>query len=293
MQWQEVHVIISPGATEMVALLLYECGSNGAIVEDTKIDDTTLVRVTGYFPLGGSQGKALVVEKMKEWEDAGLINGPWHVTTKDVDDTSWLYTWQDYFHVTPITDTCRVIPYKEVSGISLQEKDIIIDPGVSFGSGLHVTTSMCMQLIEKCGTQGHVLDIGTGTGILAIMAAKCGAQEVIAVDLDEQAVIQAKKNVLCNEVSSRVKVQQSDLVAALAGVSYRADLVVANLVTDAILALFTEIGHYMDMQGKLIISGIIDERIQEIRSAASKYGFIILEEHLQEGWYALCLKREG
>ena len=135
-----------------------------------------------------------------------------------------------------------------------------------------------------------VFDIGTGTGILAIAAAKLGAAHVAAVDFDSAAVAQARVNAALNGVEDRMSIANSDLLTAIPK-GQQADVIVANLVTNAVLALLPAVGPYLKDSGTLIVSGIIDERIDDVRSAAETAGFTWADEQLRSGWYAVKLTR--
>ena len=135
-----------------------------------------------------------------------------------------------------------------------------------------------------------VFDIGTGTGILAIAAAKLGASRVTAVDFDAVAVKQAAVNAKLNGVEERLTIANSDLLAAIPQ-GEQADVVVANLVTNAVLALLPTLPPYLKEGGTLIASGIIDERIDEVRRAAAAVGFTWVDEQFRSGWYAVLMKR--
>ena len=155
-----------------------------------------------------------------------------------------------------------------------------------------MTTCMCVQYLEQAVQPGDIVfDIGTGTGILAIAAAKLKATHVVAVDFDEKAVVQAKHNAALNGVADAITVANSDLLAAVSHEEAKADVVVANLVTNAVLMLLPSLSAYMKPNAVCIASGIIDERIEEVRQAAAAAGFAWEDERLQQGWYAVTMRR--
>ena len=219
--------------------------------------------------------------------------GRWHIMTRNADDADWLYRWQDYFHATKISPHLWVEPSWETAEPGPGEKVIRIDPGVAFGSGLHATTAMCISYLEQVIQPGQLAyDIGTGTGILAIAAAKLGAGHVTAVDLDQKAVDQAVVNVELNELSDRVDVMNSDLLGAISDKGHKADVVTANLVTNAVLSLLPDLASYTHSGSDVIVSGIIDDRIGEIRNSAGQTGYEWVSDTLQDGWYAVLLRRK-
>ena len=165
---------------------------------------------------------------------------------------------------------------------------IKIEPGRSFGSGIHETTCLCVEFLEEAVQKGDfAIDIGTGTGILAIAAAKLGAAYVTAVDNDPISVEQATINVALNGVEEHVSAECSDLLQAVSRKGKKADIIVANIVSDAIVSLLSTVGSYLKDDGIFIASGIIDDRIDDIRSAAALNGFTCEDERLRNGWYAL------
>ena len=292
MKWNEIDLLVSPEATDLVALLLYECGSNGSIIHDEETDEWGRIRITAYFPPEQGNAAEQVRPRMVALaaRDTALEN--WQIIEQETDDQSWLYAWQKYFHPKKISHTFWAEPTWEKVTPAAGEKTIAIDPGLAFGSGFHVTTCMCVQYLEQAVQPGDVVfDIGTGTGILAIAAAKLKASHVVAVDFDEKAVIQAKHNAALNGVEHTITVSNSDLLSAVSQDEAKADVVVANLVTNAVLALLPSLADYMKPNAICIASGIIDERIDEVRKVAAAAGFIWEDEQLQQGWYAVTMRR--
>ena len=171
------------------------------------------------------------------------------------------------------------------------EEVIRIEPGASFGSGFHETTCMCIRFLEDFVKQGQVVyDVGTGTGILAIAAAKCGASTVRAGDYDEQAVEQARLNIKLNAADACTTLVVSDLLEQMVPRGEKADLIVGNLVTDLILRLLPNLKDYLKEGGLFITSGIIDERVGEVINYAERYGFSVERTAFENGWYALVLR---
>lgn len=291
MQWNEVDLLVSPMATDLVALLVYECGSNGSVIDDQEPDAEGRIRITAYFPLTQEGLVETVREKMNALESRGADLGHWQVIEKNVNDEDWLFAWQEHFHPKKISRCFWAEPAWEKVSPGPDEDVLTIDPGLAFGSGFHDTTCLCVQYLEEAVRPGDVVfDIGTGTGILAIAAAKLGAAHVAAVDFDSAAVAQARVNAALNGVEDRMSIANSDLLTAIPK-GQQADVIVANLVTNAVLALLPAVGPYLKDGGTLIVSGIIDERIDDVRRAAETAGFNWADEQLRSGWYAVKLTR--
>ena len=135
-----------------------------------------------------------------------------------------------------------------------------------------------------------VFDVGTGSGVLAIAAAKLGAKEVRAVDYDATAVRVARENIEANGVSDVVSTAESDLFSAIPG---RAGLVTANLIADLVIRLLPDLGAHLETGGALLASGIIESRAQEVREAAETAGFFVAEDHEEKEWHAMVIRRRG
>lgn len=292
MKWNEIDLLVSPEATDLVALLLYECGSNGSIIHDEETDEWGRIRITAYFPPEQGDAAEQVRHRMTELAARDETLSNWQLVQQEADDQSWLYAWQKHFHPKKISRTFWAEPSWEKAAPAPDEQTITIDPGLAFGSGFHVTTCMCVQYLEQAVQPGDVVfDIGTGTGILAIAAAQLKAAHVVAVDFDEKAVVQAKHNAALNGVADAITVANSDLLAAVSHEEAKADVVVANLVTNAVLMLLPSLPAYMKPNAVCIASGIIDKRIEEVRQAAAAAGFAWEDERLQQGWYAVTMRR--
>lgn len=296
MKWNELDVIVSKTATDLVALLLYECGSNGSIIHDDEEDEEGRIRITAYFPEDVDEDDRIVDRVRREMaalEERTPVMDSWKVYEREKDDASWLYAWQDHFHAQKITPHFWVTPAWETAEPGPDEDVLIIDPGMAFGSGVHVTTSMCLSYLEQVMKEGdYVLDIGTGTGILALGAAKLGASHVTAVDNDPKAVGQAQINIGLNEDDGVVNALEGDLLSVIPQDGTKADVIVANLVTNAVLALLPSVAAYTHDGSYLIVSGIIDDRIGEVRACAAEEGWREVDGALKNGWYALVLRRE-
>lgn len=292
MKWREAELIVPAAAVDIVSLLLWECGTNGSIIHDDKTRDG-LVSLTVHIP---DEGADTVIARMKACLDALWADNPaWQAYTfvqGRVEEDTWLYAWQQYFCAEKISERFWVVPVWEKTDPIDAAEVLRIEPGVTFGSGFHDTTRMCVRYLEKFVRPGQIVyDIGTGTGILAVTAAKCGAAAVKAVDFDPAAVKQAAVNAKLNGVDEILDISRSDLLNDLGDAVPRADLIVGNLVTDLILRLLPELPSYLKENGIFIGSGIIDERIDEVRQVVRKRGFTQIAEDLENGWYTVVLRK--
>ena len=170
------------------------------------------------------------------------------------------------------------------------EKELVIeiDPGMAFGTGTHETTSGCIQLMEKYMKPGDkVLDVGCGSGILSIAAALLGRRDILAIDIDPGAVEVTRENVELNNVSEYVDTRYGDLTK---GVSYRADIVVANLMADLVMMLTEDVEKHLEDGGIYISSGIIDFKEEEVCETLKRCGFEIIEI-LKKGEWCIIAAR--
>ncbi len=214
---------------------------------------------------------------------------PFEVGSVGVDDADWNENWKKYFHTIEIGDKLAVVPSWE----KYENKDgrmvLSIDPGAAFGTGTHATTSLCLSVLDKKVNDGiKVLDIGCGSGILAIASVLLGAESAVGVDIDAQSVKTAKENAQINHISDKTEFMVGDLADKVSG---KYNIVCANIVADVIIRLLPDVGQFMEQDGILIISGIIDIRKDDVLAAVNKNGFTVSEEHYKDNWCAFVLKQ--
>lgn len=206
-----------------------------------------------------------------------------------VDDENWNENWKKYFKAFSVGKKLAVCPSWETYENKENRKVISLDPGAAFGTGTHATTYLCLSILEDIVTESsNILDIGTGSGILAIASCLLGAKGAVGVDIDALAVDTAKQNALRNDVCDKTEFFVGDLAKNVTG---KYDIVCANIVADVVMRLFDNVGEFMTDDGFLLVSGIIDIRAEEVEKSAIQHGFKIIKAPVREEWHAYLLKK--
>ena len=230
---------------------------------------------------------AEALEFLKERLNAEKI--PFETSSLGVDDADWNENWKKYFHTIEIGEKLAVVPSWEEYKNPDNRTVLSIDPGAAFGTGTHATTSLCLGVLDKKVANGQkVLDIGCGSGILAIASVLLGADFAVGVDIDAQSVKTAKENAEINNLTNKTEFFVGDLADKVSG---KYNIVCANIVADVIIRLLPDVGQFMEEDGILIISGIIDIRKDDVLNAIKQNGFTITEEAYRENWCAFTLKK--
>lgn len=202
-------------------------------------------------------------------------------------EEDWRNNWKQYFNPTPIGEKLLIRPSWRDDYDPQGRAVLNIDPGLAFGTGNHETTRLCLETIEKYLKEGDtVLDVGCGSGILAIGALLLGAESAVGVDIDPIAVTTAEENAKINGVADKFTVLSGDLTEKVTG---KYDLIAANIVADAIMLLSKGVKSFMKEDTVYIMSGIIDMREQEVVDALEP-DFDIIEFHRKNGWVCLVAK---
>lgn len=205
----------------------------------------------------------------------------------DCAEEDWRNNWKQYFHPLAVGKGLMIVP-SWYENYDAQGRTVLnIDPGLAFGTGGHETTRLCLEMCEKYMEHGDsVLDIGCGSGILSIAALLMGAERAVGVDIDEKAVQTAAENAAVNGVADRYTAICGSFTDKVEG---KYDVVLANIVADAIMYLSAGVGDFMKDDAVYIMSGIIDTRADEVKQSVSRY-FDIIEEHLDNGWACFAAK---
>jgi len=311
MKWAEISIQTTHEATEAVANIFHELGASGVVIEDPELinsyrragiwdycaipesADTEVVTIKAYLPVDEHLDDILKIfeQRVNELEKHNLDKGRGIIRWREVKEEDWASAWKQYYHPLHISERIVIKPSWEEYEPAASEVVIELDPGMAFGTGTHHTTAMCAQCLESEIKPGDVVfDIGTGSGILAIIAAKLGAKEVKAIDLDPVAIKVARENVKLNQVEDIVTVVQGDL---LTGVQGQADIIVVNIIADVIIRVLKDGPGRLKAEGIFIASGIISERLSDVTAAFLESELVIDRVMEENGWVAIVARKGG
>lgn len=323
MKWHELTISTTEEATEMISNFLHEMGAGGVSIEESgtlnKPRDTSLGQwydelplndipegqaiIKGYFPEGTDTDTLIEALKprVEELKTFDIDTGEVTYSAVEVDDEDWATAWKQYFKPLRVSDTLTIKPTWEEYEASEGERIIELDPGMAFGTGTHPTTSLCLQTLESVVKGGEeMIDVGTGSGILAIGACRLGAKSVLALDLDPVAVSSATENVRLNDLSDQVEVKLSDLLGVLREeqndanklrVTLPVDLVVANILAEIILLFVDDVYAALKKGGIYIASGIYKNKETDVEQGLIASGFQIVEKRRDEDWIAFVARK--
>lgn len=283
---------------EPIVAILGDINSIGIAIEDNFFDESILwdyidesfaernyILIKSYFDRNVDIDRIINVIRTKIGEVFGEAKV--EIEYRIIREEDWVNEWKKY--VKPVyLDKIVVLPsWEEIENV---EDRILIrmDPGMAFGTGKHPTTIMCIEMLQKYLKKGmDVLDVGTGSGILSIVAKKLGGDKVKGVDIDEKAIEVAKKNAERNHV--KVEFHKNDLID---GINEKYDIVVANLIAEIILKLNANVKRVLKTNGIYIVSGIVQEKLDMILNSLKESSFKLLEVKEKEDWYTVVAQNE-
>ncbi|HPL98955.1 MAG TPA: 50S ribosomal protein L11 methyltransferase [Bacillota bacterium] len=308
MKYVELQVITTTEASDAVSEILYSEGASGVLIEDPNdfnalnknekswdyIEDELIelmgkdARVKGYFPFVEFNETVLksIADRIEKLKGFGLNKGKGTVSTREVSDEDWANAWKKYYKPVKIGERVVIKPTWEEHKVKADEVVIELDPGMAFGTGTHETTIMCVKLLEKYIKSGStVFDVGCGSGILGIAAAKLGAEKVVCVDIDEVSCRVSRENAEINKVDERVDVRCGNLLNVVSG---KADVIIANIIADIIISFSEDAMSFLAKGGIFISSGIISDRRDEVLRKLRAEDFSILEVLEMGEWCAIA-----
>ncbi|MFV0529038.1 MAG: 50S ribosomal protein L11 methyltransferase [Lachnospiraceae bacterium] len=316
MKWNRFRIKTNTQAEDMIAYTLAELGIEGVQIEDAiplteeekeqmfvdimpePVQDEGIAYVSFYLEEGVDTRPILqrVQEELHALSQVMEI-GPATIEATQTQDKDWVNNWKEFFHQFYIDDILVTPSWEKVSEEDADKLVLHIDPGTAFGTGLHETTQLCVRQLKKYCTPGaQMLDIGTGSGILGLIALKLGAGHVLGTDLDPCALAAVKENIISNSVSeAQFDMHIGNLindkeVQDIVGYG-RYDLVTANILADVLVALMPAAAVTLAAGGHLIASGILLEKETEVAQAIETEGLQIVETTYQNEWVSITAQK--
>ncbi len=321
MDWIKVTIYTSAEGIEGVTGRLYQLGITGLEIEDEQdfleflennkqywdyVDEDlmkqkhTETKVSCYVSndMNGNELLIAIRDSMKEMKDLDDDDsyGRLEVEIENTSTEDWANNWKKYFHPMEVGEKILIKPEWEELTEPTDRLVFNINPGMSFGTGSHYTTQLCIEALEKYIKPGiKMLDLGCGSGILSILSLMLGAKEAVAVDIDPNAVDTAYENAQMNNIGrEHYKVLSGNVVTdkeiqdIISQDKY--EVVAANIVADVIIGLAPKAREYMKEGGVFITSGIIEGRQDEVKEALEENGFEIVDIRNRKDWYSIICK---
>ena len=309
MEWLEITISTAAADIKSVTTALTGAGFSDLVIEDQEEFETFLDENRAYWDYideefqNRLQGLSRIKLYLESDDEAALarlkklcekMQLPMEVGV--LPDTNWEESWKDNYPPQPIGESLIVLPYwmaEETDG----RKPIILDPGLTFGTGAHPSTQMVMAAMEQQVQPGmSCLDLGSGSGILSIAALRLGAKSAIGVDIDPKAEDIARENAQYNGFAAPEftaltgnVTEDKELMDRLAAGTY--DLVLVNIVADVIIGLAPVLPHFLEEHSTVICSGILDTRLSDVTAALEQAGLIVTSQRSREDWRCVTAKR--
>lgn len=314
MKWVEVIVKVIPENEDIVSSILYEAGAVGLALEDPRdlvdlyndkdtwdfideklmdFEDDSSISLKAYF--AEDYGIDRIIDFIKE----KIVTKPLENNQKPlgevslslVDDQDFAENWKKYYK--PIRIGKRIVIKPTWEDYDIEEDDDIIvelDPGMAFGTGTHETTSMCAEALESfLKPDDSLYDIGCGSGILSVVAAKLGARKVVGIDIDPICIDVSEDNIALNNVKDIVEVHEGNLFDLL---NDKVDIIVSNIIAEVIVGMVRDLDRYLNDEGIFIASGIILSKVDLVKNALIKSGYIIIDKKELGEWACIIAQKQ-
>lgn len=299
MKYKTITVFTNHNDADLISSAMFDAGAGGVsildkqdfldlvksdviwdYVDESVLEQSEVVKVSTMYELGDKDFEANLEANLEELKKNGVQFG--EILKGEIDAADYENEWKKYYN--PIkTKNITIVPTWIEYNPGKDEKIMRLDPGMAFGTGSHATTRMCLELMDVEGKD--VIDVGCGSGILGIAAKICGAKSVYMCDIDAQAVEFATKNAELNNVVATI--EKADLLEG----EQQADFIFANITADILMRFSKSIGKHLRENGTIVLSGIIDTRLDEVIQCYESAGYQIIERMAIDVWRALKLKR--
>lgn len=299
MKYKTITVFTNHNDADLISSAMFDAGAGGVsildkqdfldlvksdviwdYVDESVLEQSEVVKVSTMYELGDKDFEANLEANLEELKKNGVQFG--EILKGEIDAADYENEWKKYYN--PIkTKNITIVPTWIEYNPEKDEKIMRLDPGMAFGTGSHATTRMCLELMDVEGKD--VIDVGCGSGILGIAAKICGAKSVYMCDIDAQAVEFATKNAELNNVVATI--EKADLLEG----EQKADFIFANITADILMRFSKSIGKHLRENGTIVLSGIIDTRLDEVIQCYQSAGYQIVERMAIDDWRALKLKR--
>ena len=250
------------------------------------------LELTAFFDAQANKDELLekLNNKIKEMQGYGLEAGNVEIDTRYIEDEDWNTAWQKYYHVIDFSRNLAIVPeWEDYQPAFPDQKLIRLDPGLAFGTGGHTTTQLVLLAMERAMTKPlSVMDVGTGSGILAIAASLMGANNVLATDISDEAVTAAQENIKLNDIDN-ITVKKANL---LKDTKQSFDLIIANILAEILFDLIPDLDAHLNKNGQVIFSGIDYKQLPKIEKSLSENGFEIKMKMQEKRWIGLLIGRK-
>lgn len=288
-KWAIISCLCRADEEETCSWLFFENNTLG--IESENADDNNL-KIKASFTME-QVSKGIIDELRYRFEQMGFVDTARSLKTEVLDDQDWLSNWKKYFIPFTVGHSLLICPPWLLNKVSAEQlanrKKIIIDPGMAFGTGLHITTRFCLEAIEKWAKSPDVLDVGTGSGILSIA---CGlllpSSHVVALDIDEHAIDNARHNIALNKLDSQIDLIQTSLSEYT---HTQFGTLLSNLTAEVIVEFLPAYNKLLKPDGILILAGIIEERLAMLEEALQQYPWQKLAKSAEKGWIGMVLQK--
>lgn len=283
--WIEISINVNPAAHEALSAFLFEMGCEGVVSESFK--DRTL---RGYLQFNEDieETRNRIELFIHELKDIFPEAKDYSLKLERLEQQDWDTGWRKFFKPDRVSEALLILPVWE-DAPPTKGHIIRIDPGPAFGTGHHPTTRMCLMAMEEARLHRPwtMLDVGTGSGILAIYGSKLGAGEVVAIDNDPEAVRWAQRNIEINEIPVPIDLS----ITPLGEVKKGYDMVMGNLILGTIIELFDDMARVVSRDGMMILSGILREQVDEVQKKVIEYGLKTEKVDYMEEWACMIVRK--